>query len=419
MAQSMISTKQLEYLKQREHEFAKIKLEEDAEIKEALIEQYRKSLGDILNTINAWIGKYAEKNGITLEEARKKISSIDMKEFQEKAKKYVEDKDFSKEAKAEMRIYNLNMRISRQELLSQEIRLQLRDLGLKEHQIMGSHLEKVARAELERRAGILGLNLRDKADIERILPKIVNGSHLGAPFSDRIWQNKREVASKLVDGLERSLLRGERPDVWARNYRKMVKDTVNNSRYAAERLAYTEASIIQEEVNTEAHVKAGFDSQVIITELGACDVCKPHDGKIVKIKDRRMGDNVPCWHPNCRCTTSSYYDDSKFEKMLEEYEKSSKIAKEHIKRMQGVEPKITNDLESVVAKNKGKLVGLEYKLKPVDSLSRKIREDAKEKNITLVQSDSEIYDVLRYTAVFEEDIFTNCVQLSVKLLLDE
>lgn len=334
---STVTMRQLKYYKDRESKFTKAKLKEDGEIKQALINQYQKTIGEMLNTVNWWIGKFATQNGMTIQEARKLITSIDMKEYQEKAKKYVEDKDMTEKANEEMRIYNLNMRISRQELLIQELKLKVRDLGLAESKIMGTHLNKVAKAELERRAGILGLHLKDEEAIKKMLPSIVNGSHLGAPFSDRIWQNKRDLITYINTGLEKSMLRGLRPDVWANSLRGLVSDSVKNARYASERLAYTEASIIQEDINTESIKALGYESYVYIAEAGACHICKPHDGNIYKLKDLRMGLNAPSMHPNCRCTKAPHYDDEKLEEMIQEYENKNKDKNKSLKDLENKE----------------------------------------------------------------------------------
>jgi len=40
-----------------------------------------------------------------------------------------------------------------------------------------------------------------------------------------------------------------------------------------------------------------------------CDVCGPMDGQIFDLKEFEMGLNAPPLHPNCRCTTVSYFND--------------------------------------------------------------------------------------------------------------
>ena len=57
---------------------------------------------DIENEINRFYARYATSEGITLTEAKKKIDAVDVQMFQQKAKQYVENKDFSDKANAEL-----------------------------------------------------------------------------------------------------------------------------------------------------------------------------------------------------------------------------------------------------------------------------------------------------------------------------
>ena len=68
---------------------------------------------DIENEINRFYARYATSEGITLTEAKKKIDAVDVQMFQQKAKQYVENKDFSDKANAELRAYNTKMYVSR------------------------------------------------------------------------------------------------------------------------------------------------------------------------------------------------------------------------------------------------------------------------------------------------------------------
>ena len=51
-----------------------------------------------------------------LAEAKRRVSKLDIAAYQRKAKRYVADKDFSKQANEEMRLYNLTMKVNRLEM---------------------------------------------------------------------------------------------------------------------------------------------------------------------------------------------------------------------------------------------------------------------------------------------------------------
>ena len=78
-------------------------------------------LDSIQQGIDSFYAKYAEKEGITLAQAKQRVSRLDIEEYQRKAAKYVKDRDFSDQANAEMRLYNLTMKINRLEMLKANI----------------------------------------------------------------------------------------------------------------------------------------------------------------------------------------------------------------------------------------------------------------------------------------------------------
>lgn len=69
-----------------------------------------------------------------------------------------------------------------------------------------------------------------------------------------------------------------------------------------------------------------------------------------------------------------------------------------------VEPKITDDMTKIISSVGGKAEGLEYRLKSLDSLERKIKTDMLS-GLTEQQAAEGIRDVVRYTAIFDNDTF--------------
>jgi SPP1 gp7 family putative phage head morphogenesis protein len=41
-----------------------------------------------------------------------------------------------------------------------------------------------------------------------------------------------------------------------------------------------------------------------------CELCQPMDGKVFKLSERMVGVTAPPIHPNCRCATVPWYDDT-------------------------------------------------------------------------------------------------------------
>lgn len=46
-----------------------------------------------------------------------------------------------------------------------------------------------------------------------------------------------------------------------------------------------------------------------ILDRRTCEICGDQDTNHYKIKDAKIGINMPLFHPNCRCTTTVYFED--------------------------------------------------------------------------------------------------------------
>lgn len=303
-----MNKKTYKYFKDRERKYQEEKIKDDEKFSKVLEKEYQRTLREIDNRINWWIGKYADDNEIYIEQAKQIVAEADVKELKEKAKEYVRNKDLSPRANKEMRIYNLKMKVARDELLQKYIDLELAKLGTKEEKLLEDRIFNESIEELERQSGILGKNLISNSKMKTIAQQIVNDSHVSAHFSYYIWTNIKELRNDLQNGLNRSILRGQNPNVWKSDLYKHFKGRVQKAEFAARRLAITETAIAQTKAGLLSTKENGYDKVIVITEPGACKHCKPHDGNIVDIDKAEMGKNVPIWHPFCRCTVSAYYE---------------------------------------------------------------------------------------------------------------
>src|SRR5690606_18459060 len=101
-----------EYWRDREIEHAKLMLKDDQEFSKTLAGLYRSTSTEIDNTVTAMLERYASKNGLSIADVRKRLTTTDIRDFEAKAARYVKEKDFSPLANEEMAIYNLKMRTS-------------------------------------------------------------------------------------------------------------------------------------------------------------------------------------------------------------------------------------------------------------------------------------------------------------------
>ena len=114
-----------EYWRKREEEALTKYKKSEAQYDKEIERIYADMLDRCNEQINAFYGKYASKEGISIAEAKKRVSQLDIEKYERKAKRYVRDKDFSDKANEEMRLYNATMKINRLEMLKANIGLEL------------------------------------------------------------------------------------------------------------------------------------------------------------------------------------------------------------------------------------------------------------------------------------------------------
>lgn len=101
-----------EYWRKREQENLRKNLKSEAEYAKEIQQTYNFAMDQIQKEIDSFYAKYADKEGITIAQAKKRASKLDLEEYSRKAKKYVKEKNFSKQANEEMKLYNLTMKVN-------------------------------------------------------------------------------------------------------------------------------------------------------------------------------------------------------------------------------------------------------------------------------------------------------------------
>lgn len=319
------------YWEQREEEALRSRITDEAEYDRRINQIYSDMLDGIQGEIDTFYRKYADTEGISITEAKKRVSDIDIEEYKQKAAKYVQDADqdrrlsggktnyrgyyFSSEANAEMRLYNATMKINRLEMLKANIGLEMLKGHAELETFMNNILQGRTEDELRRQASILGDTIRDNA---KMAHSIVNGSFHNATFSNRIWQYHDVMKADLSKLLQTGLIQGKNPRTLAREIKKYVLgDAKGGARFNAERLMRTELARVQTDAQQKSFERMDFDEYTFHANSGCCDACQKLDGKHFKVKDMMPGENAPPIHPNCRCSTSAYEDSDEYEAWLD------------------------------------------------------------------------------------------------------
>ena len=277
---------------------------------------------EIDKEIRTFINRYAEKNGnIPYSEVIARLDAMDVAAFAEKAKRYVEEKDFGAIANRELAIYNLKMRVSRLEALQQELDLQMIALANEEEKKTGNFLKGEYLQGLKSQAGILGVS--EGATVSTAMKQAIDRNFNGATWSSRIWDRQnalRDIVKKATADL---LVLGKNPTQIISKLRKEF----GVSAHQAKRLAVTEGSRVAMAAQKDSLESQGYDEYEYIAEPSACKICAPFDGKIFKVSEMESGRNCAPMHPFCRCSVAAHY--SGFgEKVKQQTKAVDKVEKE-------------------------------------------------------------------------------------------
>ena len=123
--------------------------------------------------------------------------------------------------------------------------------------------------------------------------------------------------------LSASFISGESNQKMAQRLRKAVRSTMENQRYATERLVRTESARVAYDVQRESIEANGFKWVEWFAEPSACTVCarlaRVDNGEGPGIYPLKKVPKIPQdTHPNCRCSIGSYYSDKMLDKKLDE-----------------------------------------------------------------------------------------------------
>lgn len=270
---------------------------------------------DIENEINRFYARYAINEGISFIEAKKKIDAVDVQQFSQKAKEYVENKDFSEKANQELKAYNTKMYVSREKLLQAQLGLIVTYAYAQIEQSMYNYMESAYYRALKQQAGILGETLQVSInDVKTIIFTPFEGHK----WSTRLWSDMETVRRHVQKTTRHVLLRGRHPYEFIKDMRKDTGATTYNMK----RLLLTETARVQtlaskrhmlEEHGPESEYQfvAKMDSKTTKT-------CRSLNDKTFKVKDMVPGVNAPPMHPFCRSAVVPHIDENWRDKFFEE-----------------------------------------------------------------------------------------------------
>lgn len=295
----------MKYFIEREKQHIEQMLQNDRKTKREIERILIKARQDIEQQIADLQRTYAASQNMTVSELLREADKMDVQRMSDRVKLYVRTKDFSPQANRELKLYNYKMRTSRLELIKAQINLELTTAMSDVEKYIGDDLYNDARNEFSRQAGILKQTVPKR--LNKQIEAIINGSYLVddtdnfIQFSTAMWGYKKVLQAEVERLVIRAVLMGQHPRVTAKELVRVFNVTVSQ----AVRLARTESTRIQTEIQQRMYLKAGVTHYMVIGEPDACKHCQPYLNKKFRVDEWIY---TPPFHPHCRCSTVPVVD---------------------------------------------------------------------------------------------------------------
>ncbi|MDS3951543.1 minor capsid protein [Staphylococcus epidermidis] len=305
------------YWDKRAQEIIKDETMSDKEMSQEIERIVNNMIDYIENEISKFYARYADSEGISISEAKKRVDNFDVQSFANKARSYVKNNDFSDRANRELKQYNTAMYVNREKLLKAQLGLIVTYSYARIEQSIYNYMESSYYRSLEQQAGILGETIHVSLnDVKTIVTAPFQNSN----WSRRLWRDMKVVRAHVEKATSQVLLRGRHPYEFVKEFRKET----GNSTYEIRRLLITETARVQtlaakrhmlEQHGSDAEYEyhAKIDSKTTKT-------CRGLNGKVFKVKDMKPGVNAPPMHPFCRSAVAPHIDLDWRDKFFEERE---------------------------------------------------------------------------------------------------
>ena len=172
----------------------------------------------------------------------------------------------------------------------------LDEMATNEEQVLKEGLTELYEETQKLEAASLGVSFQTVND--NLIREVLQTNWSGLTFSARIWDNRKKLASKVKETLNKGLIRGDSLQTMAQN----LADVMNKDFNRAMVLVHTETCWVQSEASKRQYEEEGVEQYEFMAFLDnrTTEECRHLDGKTFKTKDGVPGVNMPPMHPRCR-----------------------------------------------------------------------------------------------------------------------
>lgn len=199
--------------------------------------------------------------------------------------------------------------------LKNQVEMQLNILASKKEQAVGALKEDVYKHSSYKTVFDLSQAKGAQVAFDKISHKqalqAIKSNWNGRNFSSDIWNDKTKLVNSLNQLIPQQFIIGTS----TRDIAKQLKDKLNVSYRNAIRLARTETNFSANQAMIKTYKRAKVEKYQILATLDSrtSEICQEMDGYIGELKNARVGENYPPFHPNCRTTTVPYLEGEEYD----------------------------------------------------------------------------------------------------------
>lgn len=271
----------------------------------------------IQKEIESWYGRYAINNGITMQEAKRQLTTKELKEFRWDVNEYIKygrENAVNQQWMKELENASARVHVSRLEAL----KIRTQQYAEKAFGNELNEIDAMARKvytedyyhscfELQKGWNIgwdIGQIDERKLDVIVSKPWAADGKN----FSDRIWNSKAQLIDELHKQLTQTCILGKAPD----DAIKAISKKFNTSKSQAGRLVMTEQAYFHSVAQKDAFNDLDVEEYEIVATLDSqtSETCQEMDGKHFPMNEYQAGVTAPPFHVWCRSVTVPWFEDN-------------------------------------------------------------------------------------------------------------
>ena len=264
-----------------------------------ILKMYDNANKNILRDIENIYANYSKATGLDVQSLKTLLTKTETKKLWEELKRKGLDK-YDKD--------NYKARISRLEKLQAQIYAKAKEIYPQEQLehtmcyegiINNSYYKTIYDTQMGTGFDFAFSNIDDN-----MVTALLNERWSGKNYSQRIWGNTDILAQSVSEVIGGAMLSGQSIQKTARQ----IRERFDVGKFYAQRLVRTEVNHFNNEADAMAYEEMDVDKYVFLATLDTrtSTICQELDNQVFELKKRRVGENYPPMHPNCRSKTRAY-----------------------------------------------------------------------------------------------------------------